>query len=158
MQKPVLQAMVLADHVYQDRATGKFIIAGTFTRMFVGTRKAKAAGDGSGNQLVSGPVTTSGSPYLYLALVELSGKVPLELKYLRLSDAKLIFSIRLVLGCDSPLKVAEYNLPIPPLSTEPGDYSLDLLCDNEILGSWRVKIDPVKDEETGVESKPGGEA
>ena len=34
MPKPVLQAMVLADHVYQDSTTGKFIIAGTFTRLW----------------------------------------------------------------------------------------------------------------------------
>lgn len=34
MPKPVLQAMVLADHVYQDNTTGKFIIAGTFTRLW----------------------------------------------------------------------------------------------------------------------------
>lgn len=33
MPKPVLQAMVLADHVYQDRLSGKYIIAGTFGRI-----------------------------------------------------------------------------------------------------------------------------
>src|SRR5436309_3475605 len=33
MPKPVLQAMVLADHVYQDRLSGKFIISGTFGRI-----------------------------------------------------------------------------------------------------------------------------
>jgi hypothetical protein len=31
--KPVLQALVLADHVYQDKITGKKIIAGTFNRV-----------------------------------------------------------------------------------------------------------------------------
>jgi hypothetical protein len=33
MPKPVLQALVLADHVYQDKITGKKIIAGTFNRV-----------------------------------------------------------------------------------------------------------------------------
>jgi len=33
MPRPVLQAMVLADHVYQDRLSGKYIIAGTFGRI-----------------------------------------------------------------------------------------------------------------------------
>lgn len=33
MPQPVLQAMVLADHVYQDRMSGKYIIAGTFGRI-----------------------------------------------------------------------------------------------------------------------------
>ena len=38
MPKPVLQALVLAEHVYQDRATGKMIIAGTFNRLFIHRR------------------------------------------------------------------------------------------------------------------------
>ncbi len=33
MPKPVLQALVLADHIYQDKITGKKIIAGTFNRV-----------------------------------------------------------------------------------------------------------------------------
>ena len=33
MPQPVLQALVLADHVYQDKVTGKKIIAGTFNRV-----------------------------------------------------------------------------------------------------------------------------
>ncbi len=33
MTKPVLQALVLADHIYQDKITGKKIIAGTFNRV-----------------------------------------------------------------------------------------------------------------------------
>ena len=41
MPKPVLQALVLADHVYQDRATGKFVIAGTFNRVFVFKRETR---------------------------------------------------------------------------------------------------------------------
>ena len=38
MPRPVLQAMVLADNVYQDRTTGKFIIAGTFSRLGITRR------------------------------------------------------------------------------------------------------------------------
>lgn len=33
MPKPVLQARVLADHIYQDKVTGKKVIAGTFNRV-----------------------------------------------------------------------------------------------------------------------------
>jgi hypothetical protein len=33
--KPVLQALVLADNVYQDKFTGKMIIAGTFNQLFI---------------------------------------------------------------------------------------------------------------------------
>src|SRR5262249_12675563 len=34
--EPSLQALVVADHVYSEKATGKKIIAGTFNRIFVG--------------------------------------------------------------------------------------------------------------------------
>lgn len=43
MPKPVLQALILADHVYQDRETGKRIIAGTFNQIFF-TKPAPAPG------------------------------------------------------------------------------------------------------------------
>lgn len=44
MPKPVLQAMVLADNVYQDRMTGKFIIAGTFSRLGITRRQGPPLG------------------------------------------------------------------------------------------------------------------
>ena len=34
MPKPIVQALVLADHVYQD-TSGKMIIAGTFNRFYI---------------------------------------------------------------------------------------------------------------------------
>ena len=34
MPKPLLQALILADHVYQDAQTGKKVIAGTFNQLF----------------------------------------------------------------------------------------------------------------------------
>jgi hypothetical protein len=39
MTKPILQALVLAEHIYQDAGTGKKIIAGTFNRVFFGRTK-----------------------------------------------------------------------------------------------------------------------
>ncbi len=41
MPKPVLQALVLADHIYQDKFTGKMVIAGTFNRVVFVRRKAE---------------------------------------------------------------------------------------------------------------------
>lgn len=47
MPKPVLQALILADHVYQDRETGKRIIAGTFNQIFF-SKPGQAPGQMSG--------------------------------------------------------------------------------------------------------------
>ena len=32
-EAPIVQAILLADHVYQDRETGKYVIAGTFNQL-----------------------------------------------------------------------------------------------------------------------------
>lgn len=157
MPKPVLQAMVLADHIYQDRATGKFIIAGTFSTVVFGQSKISPAGefaDDPEHLVITGPVTQSGSPYLYLALVEVHGEVPVTLKFVDLSDASVLFEGQLVLAALDPVAVAEYIVPLPPLpATAIGNYSLDLVYDGEILGSWRVSVRKVESSgEPGAES------
>lgn len=44
MPKPVLQSLILADHVYEDKLTGKRIIAGVFNRIIRGVRVVKQMG------------------------------------------------------------------------------------------------------------------
>jgi hypothetical protein len=70
--KPVLQALVLAEHVYQDRATGKMIIAGTFNRLFVHRRDTPAdnasmpgqgPGQEPGQQPGQPPAPAPGQPF-----------------------------------------------------------------------------------------------
>ena len=41
MPKPILQSLILADHVYEDKLTGKRIIAGVFNRIIRGVRVLK---------------------------------------------------------------------------------------------------------------------
>jgi hypothetical protein len=141
MPKPILQAMVLADHVYQDRS-GKHIIAGTFTTIFFGAAKFVASGEGDDQRLTSSePVTRIGSPYLYLALVEVHGELPLSLKFVDLSDASVGFEAQIVVTARDPVSVAEYILPMPLLpANKVGNYSLDLLHEDELLGSWRIAV------------------
>jgi len=144
MPRPSLQAMVLADQIYQDRSTGKFIIAGTFRGVLLGQQNTIPASSDSavtdGRQFV-GSVIRSGSPYLYIALVDVHGEVPLDLKFVDLSDASVLLEAQFVVVAVDPVSVAEYCVPMPPLPiTKVGSYSLDLLYDNEILGAWRVVV------------------
>src|SRR3990172_11769489 len=142
MPKPILQAMVLADHVYQDRLTGKHIISGTFTTILFGTAKVALTGEGDDQRKVtSQPITKAGSPYLYLALVEVHGELPLSLKFVDLSDSSVLFEAPFVVTAVDPVAVAEYILPMPELpTTRVGNFSLDLLHNGEILGSWRITV------------------
>jgi hypothetical protein len=150
--KPILQALVLADHVYQDRITGKMIIAGTFTRV-VSVRPSQPADfkgplaasgvEGADKQLdrISAEnVGTVGSPYAYMCLTGIHTSAELEMRYVDLRTYKPLFRAALTVQCDNPLRAVELGirLPMPLPMPHNGEYSLELLCEEEMLGSWRV--------------------
>jgi hypothetical protein len=189
MPKPVLQAMVLADHVYQDSTTGKFIIAGTFTRLWcsrkpllgqptpppaappaaggAGGGPAGGAGPGGGGAGAAAPtpapgatspeapkqttfqsaselvraVSSAGSPYLYFALTGMHGNIPLKVCFVDLANSNNLFEIAFGVTSADPVAVSEYVIPMPRLPiTGPGTFSLDLLYDDELIGSWRLFV------------------
>ena len=145
MPKPVLQAMVVADHVYQDHFTGKFIIAGTFGAIHRFPPAESPAGSPpeptEQPRIVTGPIMRVGSPYLYLALVEVHGVVPLQIKFFDLHDSTIKFMADFTVRSRDPVAVGEYCLPLPPIPVDkPGSFSLDLFYENELLGSWRITI------------------
>jgi hypothetical protein len=158
MPKPVLQAMVLADHVYQDRNTGKFVIAGTFGTIWRQQAPPKPS-EGSENPAVprpfQGPITQMGSPYLYLALADVHGKVPLTLRMLDLTDGNSLLEANFEVAAVDPLTMCEFILPMPLLpAVKPGVLSLDLLFQNEILGSWRINVRDVPASPAAEPSSP----
>jgi len=138
--KPVLQALVLADRVYEDKLSGKKIIAGTFNRVLIGASPVKEVQfpDGSKQQQLVGGVH-SGSPYAYVSLTDLSQETKLTLQFVNLSKNSVLLSTSLGVNCPDRLTTVELVFPLPPLPiSEPGVYSLELLYENEILGSHRV--------------------
>ena len=144
MQKPVLQAMVLADHVYRDSATGKYVIAGTFGVIWQGEQKLApppAESEIAGNrQTFTGKIGRAGSPYLYLALSDVHGHVPLKLRYMNLADSSVLIEGQIEIVSSDPLSMVEAAIALPLLPIVPGNFSLDLLFEGEILGSWRVAV------------------
>src|SRR5688572_12511720 len=66
MPKPVLQSLILADHVYEDKLTGKRIIAGVFNRIIRGVRVVKQVGPPAPTPATSAPTfqmpAASGQP------------------------------------------------------------------------------------------------
>ncbi len=46
--------------------------------------------------------------------------------------------------CEDPLQNVEAVVPLPTLpATAVGTYALELLCDDEPIGSFRVKVDEI---------------
>ncbi|HEY3964362.1 MAG TPA: hypothetical protein VGM05_07370 [Planctomycetaceae bacterium] len=157
MALPVLQALLLADHVYLDKDSSKFVICGVFNTLFFNeppqpgsesTGEAagmvRAEGESVGTAIAN--LMRAGSPWAYFSITELQGEKDFELRYVDLSlepESNALFSMTLRLKCDNPLESVQSFMPLPPLpisKPEEGVYALELLCENVLLGSHRVLL------------------
>ncbi len=144
--KPVLQALLLADHVYRDKETGKAVIAGVFDRFAV-MRRASETGEPAREGLVRIPlaqVFRAGNPFAYISLTEVRGRVQVQLRLVRLETNDVCFESNAIpVECDDPLKTVQLVLPVPILPQVPGTYALELLCNGELVGAHRVVVEEV---------------
>ncbi len=151
--KPVLQALLLADRIYRD-TTGKHIIAGTFNKMLFVKRGAEPKTveiDGEEKQLIPGGMQ-AGSPSVYISLTDVRGKIQCILRYVNLKQNKALFQTQFSIECADPLKTVEVVLPLPMLPQMAGVHALELLCDDEPIGSHRIIVEELKEGEDGDDS------
>ncbi len=148
--KPVLQALVLAEHVYEDKS-GKKIIAGTFNSVHF-SKKPSALDvnfpDGTkGNAMLGG--VNAGSPYAYISMTDLCDGTELTLQFVNLGKNEVLFSTKITADGNARLGTTEIVAPLPSLPiAEEGTYAFEILCEDEILGSHRI---------TAVELKSPGQ-
>ncbi len=145
--KPILQALLVADHVYTDAATGKKIVAGIFhTLRFAKGSAAQREGGGEVQIGIPAGGMHAGSPFCYLSLTELHGRQAFTLRYVSLDEDKVIFSADVIVDQANPLDTIEAVLPLPTLpGTRPGTYALELLWNDEPLGSHRINVIEIAD-------------
>jgi hypothetical protein len=139
--KPVVQALVLAEHVYQD-VTGKKVIAGTFNQIGFKHKlpavQERKLPDGTSQQVMLGGMH-GGSPYAYISLTDVCDGVELVLQFVNLSKNQVLFGKKMAISCDDRLKTIEIVAPLPPLPVDDeGTYAFEVVCDGEILGSHRI--------------------
>ena len=148
---PVLQALVLAEHVYQDAATGKKVICGTFNRIQFGlspNSEEVEIADGVKKRSVMGDMQ-GGSPYAYISITDVCNGTRLVLQFVNLSKNKVLFGTELVVHSENRLATIEIVAPLPSLNIrESGTYAFELVCNGEILGSHRI----IAEEITGPSS------
>jgi hypothetical protein len=154
--KPVLQALIVADHIYQDQQTGKKVICGTFNS-FRFSRKPPVSEvqnpDGTKRTVIMGG-SQSGSPYAYVSLTDVVEGTKLLLRFVNLSKNEVLFGTEVMVNNVHRLATVELVLPLPRLPIqETGSYALELVCDGGILGSCRITAENM-DEKT--ESAPDG--
>jgi len=132
--RPQLQALMLADHIYVDAATGKKIIAGAFNRL-------------SSKEF---PSTAGVSKYTLISLTDVHGTVSLILRFVDLSTGDTLLEMQgLEVHADNPLDTVEMILEIPPLPLpHPGTYALEVYSDNEMIGVLRVFADAQAENES----------
>ncbi|HEX4000952.1 MAG TPA: hypothetical protein VHX65_20575 [Pirellulales bacterium] len=141
--KPVLQALVIADHVYEDKSTGKKVIAGTFNQIFFNSPLVAGtphqAGAGTGTPVHSG--RQAGSPYAYISLTDIHTSARLLLRFVYLSDnpPTAIFQTAIEVRSLDPLQTVELTAALPalPINRE-GVYAFEILFEDELLGSFRI--------------------
>lgn len=129
---PTIQALVIADMVFRDPATGKFLIAGTFNTISSG-----------------GPFPKQyGRPFFaYLSLTGIHGQADLSFRFVDLEDYSVVVQSPsgLRVEAPNPLEVAEAGLQFPNLPLpKPGTYALEVHMASEhgdaLLASHRIQI------------------
>lgn len=122
---PEVLAMVLADGVHRDPATGKCYILGTYSTIFTN----------------GFPCTHSGI-VLYAALSNGHGATPLTVRLVDEDDARPpVFEANATVNFPDPLTVAEIVLGHPAVVfPAPGRYSLQLRCAGQLLRERRISV------------------
>ena len=124
--KPILQALVLADHVYTDKHSGKKVIAGTFNHL-------------SASQF---PAQFSRSTWAFICLTDVQGKVEVNLRYVDLSTNELLMETKAItVTSRDPLASPELMVEVPPFPMpHEGVYAFEVHVGGEMLGSVRVQV------------------
>jgi hypothetical protein len=145
--KPILQALVLADHVYQDKLTGKTIVVGIFNNLNIFKTKPSEPIEGP-QHIDPRKFFRPGSPYCYINLSSVHGTIPLELRYVDLKDNSVLMYLNFEVTNPDPLRNIEIITPVPPLPVpHPGSYVLELLTNDELIGSHRINATEEKTKE-----------
>jgi hypothetical protein len=137
--RPILQSLVLADHIYIDAKTGKKIIAGTFNHL--------AAPEF--------PSSFGRTTYAFISMTEVHGNTPVTLKYTDLSNSETLLEIRdlPMEAPNDPLATVEMVVELPrfPMPHE-GIFAFEVYAHEEQIGSLRIQVSLSKDEVLADES------
>jgi len=140
--RPILQALVLADHVYIDAKTGKKIIAGTFNHL--------AAPEF--------PSFFGRTTYAFISMTEVHGNLPVTLKYTDLSTSEVLLEIRdlPMEAPNDPLATVEMVVELPrfPMPHE-GVFAFEVCVNDEQIGALRIQVSHSAEE--GVSGGEEGE-
>jgi len=145
--KPVLQSLVLAERVYEEKS-GKKIIAGTFNGLLIGKIPLVQIElqNGSKVRMIPGG-TDSGCPSLYISITDVVDGTELRLDVSNVSKNMVLFSINFKIQQSDRLATVEIIAPLPPFGSytrESEVFSFDHIWQGEILGSHRLMVKEIE--------------
>ncbi len=147
--KPILQALLVADHVYTDKDSGKKIIAGVLREIHSVLKEDQPRPEGAEDLETNKnlatramiPHTAIGSPYVFISITEVTGQQEFELRFVDLKDDSVIYTLCIKMKCDDPLRVNEVLIPLPQWNVKRfGAHAFELLWKDEPLGMYRVNF------------------
>lgn len=124
---PTLQALLVADHIYQDNGSGKYVIAGTFHQI----------------KVPAFPTTLSRTVGVFVCVSGVEGDVDVGLEFLDSERGEvLIRSSSFGFHCEDPALPVEFAVEIPPLPLpRPGHYAMRLAANGIVLGEAPVIVE-----------------
>lgn len=163
---PILQSLVLAEMVLQAR-DGRYIIVGTFDTLLISrpsednpvektdppeeNQGSKGSPDSSVNPRPQKYVVRggqSGSPWAYLCLTDVCDRTKLQLQFVSLKKNKVLFEQSLEITSNDRLRNIEFACGLPHLGPFmddlPGVYAFEVVCEGQIIGSYRIRAETPK--------------
>jgi hypothetical protein len=121
-----LQALLLADHIYRDQDTGKYVIAGTFYQLNV----------------AAFPITFGRTIGAFVSLSGLKGKTGIDLEFVDTSSEEVLMRTQsLEVFCDDPDLPVEFAVEVPPLPLpHAGRYHFRLVAGGSVVGAVAVFV------------------
>jgi hypothetical protein len=116
--------MLLADHVYRDEGSGKYVIAGTFHRLNV----------------AGFPTTLAKTVGVFVSLSGCDGDIDLDMDFIDGQTGDVLLSSQsLAFHCNDPTLPVDFALELPPLPLpRSGRYALRLAANGTVLGEIPV--------------------
>jgi hypothetical protein len=121
-----LQALLLADHIYRDEGSGKYVIAGTFYQLNV----------------AAFPITFARTIGVFVSLSGLKGKTSIDLEFVDTSSGEVLMRTQSIeVSCDDPDLPVEFAVEVPPLPLpHAGRYLFRLAADGTVVGAVAVSV------------------
>ena len=120
---PIVQSMILADHVHRDSMTNKKFILGTY------------------NSVVTDKFPYPKSLCLYLAITNAHGPLLLRIRLIDVDDQQSpVYETAYPVDLHDPNNVYELTIGAAVVFPAPGDYRLQLYAGSELLRELRLRV------------------